>query len=144
MSVGTATAGGLAPSKASQLITVASSTSACNISGTFKVNTQQNPDGTTTPFSVPAGLVFVVTSYDWFLASSGSPGATVLLQLTVEAATSFSLVSAQIQKTDANGFAGGNVQLPPGFVVKSGANLCAATLGVSPAVVVHGFLAKDK
>ena len=64
---------------ASDIVTLRStngSEPACPVLGTLFV--QQFPDGTVAPstFSVPAGKVFVVTSFQWFvLGGGGAPSA---------------------------------------------------------------------
>lgn len=55
----------LAPSKPSDLVTLRSNGAKCAPSPWLALNTRVNPDGTLSPFVIPAGQVLVVTSVDW-------------------------------------------------------------------------------
>jgi len=111
-----------------------------------RVDTRQNPDGTTSPFSIPAKSVFVVTSFDWIAATEPGGLAGVDLFVVDAAGTSFAFIShARAVATATVGNGGGTVATPEGAVVKSGSHLCFLGTGASlTAVVVRGFLTKDK
>jgi len=131
-------AGGLAPKKPSDLRTVTTGLGCPGFSGSVIVDNQQNPDGTQTAFSIPAGSVFVVTSYN-FIASAG-PGLTASGNLFIPNGVGLSIVDVGYAATDTNGLGGVSVTTPNGIVVKSGSVLCAT----ETSTVVHGFIAKDK
>lgn len=148
LAVGT-DAGVLAPSKPSQVVTVTgdTATSASCPSGVVKgkmIDTQRNSDGTITPFNVPMGEVFVVTSWEWTGAGAVSSSITMALVLVDSSSTFLGSFSQATASSDSSGNGGGTVDIPSGFVVKSGISMCYAGGGASASVIVHGFFAKDK
>jgi hypothetical protein len=139
----------LAPSKPSQVVTLtgAVGVSAACPSGVVAgrmVDTQHNPDGTSVPFNVPVGDVFVVTSWEWSGAGSASSTIGMGLVLVDSAATFLGTFSKGSAASDSAGFGGGTVVIPSGFVVNSGISMCYAGGGASASVIVHGFFAKDR
>jgi len=139
----------VAPSKPSQVTTLGgdTSTSAFCPSGVVvgrMVDQQRNSDGTTTPFIVPDGLVFVVTSWDWSGTGAASSSAMTSLVLVDSATTLLGTFSLSTAASDSAGQAGGTVVIPSGFVVRPGISMCFAGGGSSRRVVVHGFFTKDR
>lgn len=56
----------LAPTNPSQLVTIRSSKAVkCGTTPWLALDTQVNQDGTLAPFSIPEGMVLLVTSIDW-------------------------------------------------------------------------------
>lgn len=140
-------AGAVTAKKPSELRTVrgdSETSAACFATGGFRVDVRQLPDGTTAPFSIPAGFVFVITSWDWQTSPAGSFSGVDLYIATAANTvdTPLSFVSNG-RALGVPGFAGGSVTTPDGAVVKAGATLCAAGANHT-AVVVRGFLVKDK
>src|SRR5262249_549990 len=138
----------LAPSKPSQLVTVAASGS-CTALGltTDLFNTLVKGDGTTAPFSIPAGQVLVITDLTVFAPGKTADG-TVQVQVVVGTATShFGIVTANVT-ANASGGVGFAATFPTGIVVKSGASICPVafdgTSNVAAGGSLHGFLTKDK
>jgi hypothetical protein len=129
----------LAPSKASQLVTLVGGAACSCFGGTgVALDTRVNADGTTAPFSIPAKQVLVLDAWRWdevsaspvtgvFLCLGSSPGAA--------AWTSTATTTMSIAFFDA---------ALPAIPVKSGAAMCAASYGATPNVAVHGFLASDR
>ena len=139
------TAGALVPNKASDLRTVVGEApgTQCpgiNNPGFRTVDRQQNPDGTTSPFSIPAKSVFVVTSLDVQVGGNGA-GATAEAVLLVSDGTGNLTEIAECGGiAGSNGFATASCTMPVGTAVKSGATLCFVGLRA----IVHGFIARDK
>jgi hypothetical protein len=137
-------AGTVAPSKPSDLRTLVGifgGGTPCPGSPALRaVDRQQNPNGTTSAFSIPAGRVFVVTSFD--VQAANAPGTTAEIDLFVSNGTGDASFMARC-----GGLAGNNgsavaaCTIPPGVAVKAGSTLCF--LGAN-SVTVHGFIAKDK
>lgn len=144
--VGTAHAGDLAPQKASDLRTITQSGASCpGIMGSSQVlDTQRNPDGTSTAFSIPPGSVFVVTSYSFSGGGAGfAQGTEDSVYLGINTAGNPLLIAHCGATSGANtGFAG-SCAIPDGVAVKSGSVLCTWPLS-EVEVLVHGFIAKDK
>jgi hypothetical protein len=141
-------AGAVAPKKPSDLVSARGTPDSPLCPGDVgrHVDTQQNPDGTTSPFAIPAGSIFVVTSLEW-LSPNTPPGtlAGVDLFIVDTSGTSISFLShaRAVAPTTGNG-GGGTVATPAGIVVKSGSNLCFEGTGGGSTVIVRGFLAKDR
>ncbi len=138
----------LAPTVASQLVTVSGGTTECGPGSASKlIDQRQNGDGTTSPFVIPAKSVFVVTGFD-FLFAGAAPSQIINATFVVTDAglTTFATISSPTALSDSAGRGGGTLQLPSGFAVKSGAKLCftLSTGNTGIAGFVHGFFAKDK
>lgn len=139
---GPASAGPLAPARASDLVTVyTKNATPCPVAG-VAFDTIVLADGTEQPFAIPPKRVLVVTSLDWNLTSA-SPGvaAAPVLGLQTGGASLPLLQGSGV--TDSNGTAAGTVTAPTGVVVRSGPQLCLIG-GATPAGLIHGFFAKDK
>jgi hypothetical protein len=142
----------LAPTAASQLVTALGVDTECSPGAPSKlVDQQQNADGTTSPFVVPAKSVFVMTSYDFSFSGIGNGAGAfqyvgtplVLFDATL---THVSYVSTGGVVADSTGRGSGTVLLPSGVPMKAGTRLCfqfPSTVS-SGIVFVHGFFAKDK
>ena len=137
-------AGTLAPRKPSDLRTVLGSfaTSACpGLGGARAVDQQQNPDGTTGPFSIPEKSVFVVTSLD--VNGQAQTGASADTALVIpDGAGGYALLARCSGVASSSGLASTSCTLPTGVVVKHGSPLCF--IPNTAGVVVRGFIAKDK
>src|SRR5262249_62349717 len=110
-------------------------------------NTLVKGDGTTAPFSIPAGQVLVITDLTVF-APGKTAGGTVQVEVVVGTATShFSIVTANVT-ANASGGVGFTATFPTGIVVKSGASICPVafdgTSNVAAGGPLHGFLTEDK
>jgi hypothetical protein len=140
--VGNARAGSLAPSKPSQLVTLNSSGATCT-GGESKLDTQVNGDATSAAFTIPAGMVLVLTGIDWN-GTALSAGATSVF-LDLRTASAFELVSLGGAVTQNPSGQGGGTFGPLNIVVKPGTDICVGLNGggsIFPAG--HGFLAKDR
>jgi hypothetical protein len=139
-----AIAGPLAPTKPSQVVTLANSGLACPLLGGGQVfDVRVGSDGSETPFSIPDGQVLVITGIDWsvFLLP-GLPGETVIAFLrTPPSPSAAPTVWRGAAVADANGRAGGTAVIP-NVVVKPGVPVCLFPGG--SAGTLHGFLAKDE
>lgn len=136
----------LAPKRASDLRTVDDrGRHACpNAILGFALDTVQNPDGTTAPFVVPPGNVFIITSWEW-IACTNTPDARPLgLILFADNGLTQANLSVSVGtpiSTSSTSCSGGAVQTPPGVAVKSGTTLCVGNTDAS--IVVHGFITRD-
>ena len=146
--VAPATAGGLAPKKASDLRSVTGSGNPCpnGFPNYRALDSQGNADGTTSSFSVPVGSAFIVTSFDWTVCTN--PGTMFLAdaKLVITNGAVFSIAARGIGELGASGCAGGTVQIPSGVAVKGGSTLCFEDYFASGSsgVTVHGFTTKDR
>jgi hypothetical protein len=113
----------------------------------FAVTSQQKPDGSIGSFSIPVGSVFVITSWEWQTSGGVSSVATTWSSLfAVEISNGAAWVSNGNGTSDASGNAAGTTLVPSGVAIKSGATLCFRMFNNNTpgAVLVHGFMAKDK
>jgi hypothetical protein len=143
-----------------------------NCPGAREISKQTLPDGTIVPFSIPAGKVFVVTSFSWNtitvppLNCCGQPGVCSSCTLPTFCAcpygTSSQTMSIEIDTgsscsnfiqrdgSPADGTSGGYGRhvIPHGLIIKPGADanwkLCAAMGGTQGTVILHGFLRPDR
>jgi hypothetical protein len=144
---GSGIAGTLAPAKPSDLVTVFGNTTAgCpTLFGAFAVTSQQVSDGSPTAFSIPAGQVLVITSWDWKSSGGGAAAAATWATLYTVTPSGGARISDGNGTSDGSGSAAGTTIIPSGFAMKSGENLCFTTGGSGVGyVLVHGFLTKDK
>jgi len=135
----------LGPTKASQLVTLTSTRAQCPVPANIGYVWDQrvNADGSVTPFSIPAGMVLVVTGLDW---RQGLPlGANAEEIFVFASAAEIGTLIRSIGGAS-DGRTGANVVVT-GVVAKAGVHLCwhvnSGNLGSSDAVL-HGFLAVDE
>lgn len=143
-------AGPLAPTKASQVVTLTRTSTTCGPPGSYELE-QVLPDGSLAPFAIPEKSVLVVTGYQ--VSQNGNGGAiaghTIL----------FGLLAAGVNQAletvvaDPNSAYSATRSLAPGIIVASGMQLCVVAQDVSNAFAgqsngfgarVYGFIAKDK
>jgi hypothetical protein len=139
-------AAALAPKRASDLRTVtASKQHGCPSLFGFAVDTVQNPDGTTAPFVVPPGNVFIITSWEWIACASTPDGHSLAVRLSADNGSLtdpfLSIGTGTASSTSSTNCSGGSVQTPPGVAVKSGTTLCIVDPNAT--IVVHGFITRD-
>jgi hypothetical protein len=107
------------------------------------IDTRVLPDGTTTPFIIPAGFVLIITSADFH--AEYLPDFNY--EFNIFRPNGSSIIHAN-GKSDVNGRVFGEVKIPTGVAIKPGAALCAAaeffTGRVGAFARIDGFLAKDK
>jgi len=141
LAVTTPAQAGLAPSKASQLVTLNASGATCT-SGLVKVDTQVKGDGTTTALTIPAGMVLVITGAEW--DTGGGAGGVDTFFINLEGAGT-ATVHVAAGAVGSSGLEGGGSSFSSGIVVKPGTNICVGlNSGKVPIPIIHGFLAKDK
>jgi hypothetical protein len=138
----------LGPTKASQLVTLTSTRTQCpglppNVA--YVWDQRVNADGSVTPFSIPAGMVLVVTGLDWRQGLPLGPNkAEEIFVYASNVAIGGLLINSVSGGSD--GETGANVAVT-GVVAKAGKQLCwqvnSVNLGSSDAVL-HGFLAVDE
>ena len=136
------------PTKASQLVTLTSTRAQCpglppNIA--YVWDQRVNADGSVTPFSIPAGMVLVVTGLDWRQGLAlGANRAEEIFVYASSVVAGGLLINSVSGGSD--GETGANVAVT-GVVAKAGMQLCwqvnSGNLGSSDAVL-HGFLAVDQ
>lgn len=136
----------LGPTKASQLVTLTSTRTSCPGAPTALVWDQRvNADGTVTPFTIPSGMVLVLTGLDWRqglpLGANRAEEIFVFRSMPSIGGTLIDSVSGA-----SDGETGANVAVS-GVVVKAALQLCwqvnSGNFGSSDAVL-HGFLALDQ
>lgn len=143
----------LGPTKASQLATV-TATGTCALPG-FSANTSAtftnaiHPDGTSSPFAIPAKQVFVIT--DVTLTVSGQQANDAMLSLiSVGTASGASQVAGQFETAGATGAVKSVFTFPAGVAVKSTSLVCASMINTTHGGSVflsgtmHGYFAPDK
>lgn len=146
-------AGALAPTKASQLVTLATGLTSCGANGLL-ADQQIDPSGVNHPFVIPAGKVLVVTG-GTILIDFGGSGKSVdfLLEEFGGGGGGGNYVHVSSQTLDSNGQGHADFLLNPGVVVKAISSsplqgLCADQNGANPGTLfiatLHGFLAPDK
>jgi hypothetical protein len=136
-------AGALAPAKASDLVTLFTSTKTTCPGGGEQFDLRVLPDGTIAPFTIPAKQVLVVQSVDWTIGSSVPAGLTVSPTVTLQTGATAIPILIGSGTTNSDGGASGTVLAPPGITVRAGPSLCISG-GDFTSAVLHGFLAKDK
>jgi hypothetical protein len=138
-----APAAALAPAKPSDLVTVIIAGAECATGGSY-LNDRVLPNGSVTPFEIPAKRVFVVTSAE-VEVSGIAAGTHVRASLFV--ASDAPATQTVVALVDAVGGAGdlaiGSLQAPHGIVIARGSRLCINSAG-TPGLYVHGFFAKDR
>jgi hypothetical protein len=146
-----ASAGPLAPTRPSQVVTLLTSAvtdSACG-STAYPVDLMRIADGSVVPFEAPPKQVFVVTSMEVYGVAS-EVNRRYRFALLVENSPPIvggSLLHGDAGLTDAAGNYAASVVEPTGVVVPPGALLCSQVDGPSeqPAHArVHGFFTKNK
>ena len=135
-------AGLLGPSRPSQLVSLIASAACAN--GGMKLNTQVNSDATTAAFTIPAGMVLVLTDIEWdgFNLSPGATSVAVYLENAGNLGGFVAVGGAPTQNP--SGVGGGSFGVS-GIVVKPGIDVCVIPQGPGGvAATAHGFLTKDK
>ncbi len=125
----------------SQIVTLARSNTTCATAGFIRM-IEKLPDGTTAgaDFDVPAGQVFVVTSFQWFvLASNSSRYHFVTLIRETKGAGTVADGAFSMALADGSGDAGATMNMTTGFVVDSSAVLCYNGSNI----LLQGYFASD-
>jgi len=148
-------AGVLAPTNASNLVEAYGDVSTPCTAGAVnsaQVNVLEGGDNTTTAFSIPAGMVLVITDLD--ISSSGTAGdqAEIRLFRQTPPAVLSTLIAFEWGTFDSHStFVSFHRSLGSGAIVKSGTSICAVVNDVddffaatNPSVIIHGYFAKDK
>jgi hypothetical protein len=140
--------GPLAPKKPSDLVTLTSSGAACTNYGSAarRLDRRINPDGTVTPFSIPAKQVLVLTGASTFLEDAGVSD-TAYTQIVYDIPpTQFG--QGAIFAAGATDSGGGGTLVSsysPNMVVKSGVRICCDHSGLTFfGCNAYGYLTKDK
>lgn len=151
--VGSADAAAVAPTKASQLLTIYT-TGGCSIGGAPGGNsaafTQMvRPDGTIGAFTIPPKQVFVITEATVTTAAEPA-GDAMLTLLVIGTPTAGAPVGARFETVASNGTVTSTFLIPNGVTLKSTSTACAQMFNqthvgsVFPSAVAHGFFAPDK
>ena len=107
------------------------------------------PDGTSAPFTVPAGKVLIITDVNWQI-ESGNPGTVVRLLLRLENLANPSLirnVHNSVLTLNSAGVNGVNERFGAGIAVSSAAKITAqltAPSGALGALYLIGYLAPEE
>jgi hypothetical protein len=136
----------LAPKKASDLRTVSNlARHTCpNLLLGVALDTAQKPDGTTAPFVVPPGSVFILTSWEWADCASTPDGLPPVVSLFTDNGVTQAILGFSGGPTISRGStncSAGTVETPGGVAIKSGPTLCVSDNNAS--VIVHGFITRD-
>jgi hypothetical protein len=141
----------LAPSKASQLVTLAAG-GGCPIVGhpTDTGFTQRaTSDGALVPFSIPAKQALLLTNIDVSITNQ-VVNDNVGILIVAGSNTPGTIVAGRVVAVPAGGVASVTFTPPNGIAVKSGTSLCMSVVnftrgGLVPVFgIAHGFLAPDK
>ena len=122
----TGEAASLAPSKPSQVMTILQSAAqgACSSSDHDEFDTQIAGNGSLSPFSIPAGMVFVVTSFEWWSTGASFSGPAQYFLISPPSNDSPLIVPGVVGPQGG----GGSLFLgPAGVVLKSGDHICGST-----------------
>jgi len=128
---GTAQAGLIGPARPSDLVTKVG-TVACSLPFTIGIDVTPN---------VPAGKVFVLTSFDWDTVQNYANIASRMILYSSGGDLAYGGGMA-----DSDGRSAGSVPVPSGIAIRSGTTLCIITgtgFG-SPGGAVHGYLTNDR
>lgn len=141
---GVASAGPLAATRASQLVTLRPIPgAACAVGSGFLLDARILPDGSYEPFAIPNGQVLVLTGISW--STIGAVGEDSEISLRINPSGALVFHATAIVDSLNNG--SGNVAVP-GIVVRSGSQLCFENTSGAPAMIfdatAHGFLAADR
>jgi hypothetical protein len=107
------------------------------------------PDGTSTPFTVPAGKVLIITDVNWQI-EAGNPGTVVRLLLRIENLANpifFRNVHNSVLTLNSAGVNGSNERLGTGIAVSSAAKITAlltAPSGALGGLYLIGYLAPEE
>ena len=143
----------LGPRMASDLVTLlggAPATSGCS-AAERPIDRRTLADGSTGPFTVPAGKVLVLTGVEWFSTETGTGRSVLLTVLHRTPLGAQALFTSHALSTPTGaGYAGAQSTIPR-VVVKPGVPLCVTQhIDNQPAggslpgsVILHGFLTDD-
>jgi hypothetical protein len=143
-----ALADGLGPRRASDIVELfAPDNAVCPfpLTSATAFSMRTLPDGSTVPFEIPKGRVFVVRHAE--IATGGqTPGASALVAIAGGVPPgSFSQYAVRDVTLDASGRARFQIDLNVGFVVPSGGVVCVTnTGGLQFSGTLEGYLVKDK
>ena len=143
-----ASAGPLAPTKPSQLVSARAVSTPCPFetnpgNNAFQITSMSTPRGVQAEFAIPPKQVFVITSA--YLTLSGGPANdTAQLYLFAIEGESGSILAEGVAATNASGLAIVDRVLPTGIAVKSGKALCVLGSQGSSLGSVTGYFTKDK
>jgi hypothetical protein len=105
------------------------------------------PDGGRAPFTIPAGKVLVLTSYDWVIEGSSQANNTVWTSVALSSGSAYVNAFAAGAMADSIGRAAGYTVVPSGVAVRPGTTMCFNFVGGANATSsfgrIHGFLADD-
>ena len=145
--------GVLAPTKASQLVTVYS-TGTCSLPG-FNANASATfnqvvrPDGSIVPFVIPPKQVFVMV--DAMLTVAGQVAADEMLAVVaLGTPTGGAPVAARFESASPGGTMTATFEFPAGIAVKPGTVMCSEILNFThgnnsgASAIAHGYFAPDK
>ena len=143
-----ASAGPLAPSKPSQLVTARALGTECPFDDSEPSNSARLIDsmttieGTTQPFVIPPKQALVITSVH--ILAGGAPDTNVGMNLIVLNGSGVAILVERSGRTDAGGSVTVDVTLPSGLPVRAGNQLCVASSVLGVGGSVTGFFVKDK
>jgi hypothetical protein len=143
MLAGPAWAGTVGAKKPSDEVTLKTGAPCPGFNG-LTFDTRLNADGTTSPFTIPAGQVLILDHLSWLTNNAGAAGGIEAVDLYLSGSSEILWSVYSVRTTDL--YAAGNPPLPH-IPIKSGSTLCIRPEFTSlnaPYVHVHGFLTKDK
>ena len=143
----------LGPRTASDLVTLlggAPATGGCT-GAERPIDRRTLADGSTGPFTIPAGKVLVLTGVEWFSTGTGTGRSVLLTVLHRTPLGAQTLFTSHALSTPAGAGYAGEQSAIPRVVVKPGVPLCVTQYidnepdgGSLPgAVILHGFLTDD-
>jgi hypothetical protein len=144
----TALAGGLAPKKASDLVTLASQSGpGCGVPSAYPLSERSLGDGTyASNFEIPAGQALIVER----VRASTALAEGAELVVLVGNGTTFNVAGRKTAANNALDETDIEIEFSPGLSVRSGMSLCVAIVSKGAGTAAfygaqaHGFLTKDK
>ena len=135
----------LAPSKASQLVSLLAPADAAQTCPSLGVPFQQvGTNGERTPFEIPPSMVLIITAIH-FSVFNGNPSTNSFATVSSEITGSEFRVPLAVGTAllDAGGEGGGMMLIPNGVRVPAGRAICVSGSGLTGALL-FGFLAPDE
>jgi len=143
------------PNAPSDLVTLVSDVTLCPSGNANRLGLRIFADGSAAPFSIPAGLVLIITDWQWGPVFTREANHWEIAELTLEtpqgsigtvAVSGNASPGAQVNPNSINNqFTGSNPSVQTMIAVKPGLTVCMSSSNdVRARGIVHGFLTQDR
>jgi hypothetical protein len=141
------------PNAPSDLVTLVSDATLCPSGNSNRLGLRVFPDGSEAPFSIPAGLVLIITDWQWGPVFTREANHWEIAELTLETpqrsvatvAVSGNTTPGAQATSNSNQFTGSNPSVHGMIAVKPGVTVCmSSSSDVRARAIVHGFLMQDR